>query len=471
MKEKEWSKHQLSIFDFIVNDTKNLIVIARAGSGKTTTLIEAIKRIPNKKAKVLAVAFNKKIAQELDEKIDKSYIDVFTLHSLGLSRIRRSFNVKIVPQKLRFLILAMFGGKISNADSFLLEKAVNLCKSSITDTPSKIDELMDNYDITPDELSRKDFISSVVKLLNQSKIQKDQVDFADMVYFNAIFNTNGPTYDYVIIDELQDLTKAQVHLALLSCKPGGRIIGWGDDLQCIYSWNGVDIAELFKLSRKINAKTLTLPISYRCSKKIIALAKEYAPDIEATDNAEDGNIFNISDDQLIDYAKPGDFVLSRTNAPLIKHCMSFLKRGIRSNVSGKDDVGAGLLFLLKRSKKKTLPAFVRWLEAWRSEEIKRLKEKNRSASGIIDKCECLLNICSNVSTLSEVESTLKVLFEDVDDTQKVVFSSTHAAKGLERNNVFLLKHTFKPNKNQEEKNIIYTAITRAKTNLYWVSKA
>jgi superfamily I DNA/RNA helicase len=468
---KEWSAHQLAIFNEVISGTGNLIVIARAGSGKTSTLVEAIKRIPNKQAKVLAVAFNKKIAKELDERIDKSYITISTLHSLGLSRIRSHFkNVKVVPDKLRYLILSLFEGKISAGDSFLLEKAVNLCKSSITDTPSKIDELMDAYDIDPIELSREEFIRSIIKLLRLSKDHKDQVDYADMIWFNVVFDIPGQLYDIIFIDEIQDLTRSQIHLALSTAKKGAKIVALGDNNQCIYSWNGVDIDVIDRLKEKIGAKTLGLPISYRCPKKVVDLAKEYAADIESAPFAKEGNIANISEDKLIDYVKPGDFVISRTNAPLIKHCMFFLKNGVKSNIAGKD-VGAGLLFLLRKSKKKTLPAFVRWLEAWQAGEIKRLKEKNRSSGAILDKCECLLTICDGASSINEVEDIIKNLFEDVDDKDKVVFSSTHGAKGLERDNVFLLKYTFKPGRNQEEKNIMYTAITRAKSNLYWVDKA
>lgn len=466
---KEWSAHQLAIFNEVVNGTDNLIVIARAGSGKTSVLVEVIKRLPNKKAKVLAVAFNKKIAKELDDRINKSYITISTLHSLGLSRIRAHFrNIKIVPDKLKYLILSLFEGKISAGDRFLLEKTVNLCKSSIVDTPSKIDELMDNYDIDPIELSREEFVNSVIKLLKLSK-NKEQVDYADMIWYNIVYNIPGQLYDIIFIDEIQDLTRSQIHLALSAAKKGAKIIAFGDNFQCIYSWNGVEIDVVDKLKEKISAKVLGLPISYRCPKKVIELAKEYAPDIESAFFAQEGTITNISEDKLIDYVKPGDFVISRTNAPLVKHCMHFLRNGVKSNIAGKD-VGSGLLFLLRKSKKKTLPAFVRWLEAWQAGEIKRLKEKNRSPGAILDKCECLLTICEDAKSISDVEETIKNLFEDVDDKDKVVFSSTHGAKGLERDNVFLLRYTFKPNKNQEEKNIMYTAITRTKSNLYWVDK-
>src|SRR5258708_37234549 len=134
---------------------------------------------------------------------------------------------------------------------------------------------MDEYDITPDDLSRDDFISAVIKLLNQSKNRKDQIDFSDMIYFNVIYDLPGPQYDYIFVDEFQDLTRAQIHLVLSVLKPTGRLMVLGDDLQAIYKWAGVDLDNLIRLRDKLNAKTLTLPISYRCPKVVIELAKEY----------------------------------------------------------------------------------------------------------------------------------------------------------------------------------------------------
>jgi superfamily II DNA or RNA helicase len=61
------SKYQKIIFDFITKGVGNAVINAKAGSGKTTTLVEAMKLIPQKE-KALFVAFNKAIEQEL--KID-----------------------------------------------------------------------------------------------------------------------------------------------------------------------------------------------------------------------------------------------------------------------------------------------------------------------------------------------------------------------------------------------------------------
>jgi DNA helicase-2/ATP-dependent DNA helicase PcrA len=62
------SKFQQKIYDFITDGKGNAVVSAVAGSGKTTTLLNALKLIPTNK-RVLFLAFNKSIAKELQERV------------------------------------------------------------------------------------------------------------------------------------------------------------------------------------------------------------------------------------------------------------------------------------------------------------------------------------------------------------------------------------------------------------------
>src|SRR3990172_8957636 len=93
-KEKSFlpSKYQQTIFDFIVTGTGHAVVEAVAGSGKTTTIVNALDLTP-KDARVGFVAFNKHIASELKKRAP-DHVHVSTLHSLGLS-ILRKLNDKI----------------------------------------------------------------------------------------------------------------------------------------------------------------------------------------------------------------------------------------------------------------------------------------------------------------------------------------------------------------------------------------
>src|SRR5271154_284523 len=87
--KRDWSVLQKNIFQDIAKGVGHTVVIARAGSGKTSTIVEGFKHIPRGK-KTLMVAFNKAIADELRQRAP-SYVDTMTLHSLGFRAIKQSF--------------------------------------------------------------------------------------------------------------------------------------------------------------------------------------------------------------------------------------------------------------------------------------------------------------------------------------------------------------------------------------------
>ena len=84
------SPYQEKIFDFIVHGNGNAVISAKAGSGKTSTCVTAIKLIKPKN-KVMFLAFNKSIAEELSQKLkDYPNVEVRTSHSLGFAIIRKN---------------------------------------------------------------------------------------------------------------------------------------------------------------------------------------------------------------------------------------------------------------------------------------------------------------------------------------------------------------------------------------------
>lgn len=78
-----WSKYQQAIFTAVRDTQESLLISAVAGSGKTTTIVEAIKHVPREQS-VLFCAFNKSIADTLKSRITSPNATCATLHSLGL---------------------------------------------------------------------------------------------------------------------------------------------------------------------------------------------------------------------------------------------------------------------------------------------------------------------------------------------------------------------------------------------------
>ena len=95
MSSFELSTYQKDILNFIENKTGNLLVDAKAGSGKTSTLVLLADKIIEQNKKCLFLAFNKSIIEELQSRIISDNCQIKTLHSLGLSFIRSLHKIKI----------------------------------------------------------------------------------------------------------------------------------------------------------------------------------------------------------------------------------------------------------------------------------------------------------------------------------------------------------------------------------------
>jgi len=468
--KRNWSKFQKDIFRDINGGTGHTVVIARAGSGKTSTIVEGFKYLPKGK-KTLMVAFNKSIADELKQRAP-SYVDVMTLHSLGFRAIKQSFGADVVLEndKAHMLISTLIGDDRDMWEvNQSIAKCVSLCKGFLVDTPTKVGDLIDKFGIEIFDYSREKFIELVLKTLALCKAKKNVVDFDDMIWFPFVYRLNVGKFDVVFVDEAQDLNQAQIAMVLSACKIDGRIIAVGDPAQSIYQFRGADSEAIPNFINKLQAKTLPLSVTYRCPTKVVDLAKEIVPDIEAAENAKEGVVEEVPAEQILKLVRPGDFVLSRTNAPLIKHCMALLRAGIPANIQGRD-VGSNLQYFIKKSKSKTIVQFTEYVNAWREQEVKRLLAEKKDPIATIDKAECLLNLCEGTLTIKDLKETIEKLFNDVDDSSKVIFSTTHKAKGLERDRVFVLTNTYRKGAGGEEDNLWYVAVTRSKNELYLVKK-
>lgn len=465
----KWSKYQIDIFKDVSNGSGNTAILAFAGSAKTTTIVESLKYVPRGK-KTLVVAFNKIIQEELQKKVP-SYVDCLTLHSLGYRALKLHFGNEIALDESK--VFKILKDILSSKEEFEyieeIIRAVSIAKATLSDTPKKIEDLIDSYSIETGCFTIDEFCKLIIKVLTKCKEMKHVIDFDDMIYFCVSFNINVGKWDYVFIDECQDLNYSQILLALSALKKDGRVFAIGDKMQAIYSFRAADYRVVESIIDKLNPKKLPLPICYRCPKKVVYLAQKYVPDIQCPDTSDDGYVEDISYSNIFTKAKPGDFILSRTNAPLTKCCLNFLKLGIPANIQGRD-IGISLLALVKKIKAKNISTFLTKLEKYEEEETKRLFDNKKDPSYLKDKIECIKSICDSVSTVDELINSIKNMFVEITDDNRIILSTVHKAKGRERDNVFVLKYTLKDGQNQEENNIAYVAYTRAKKNLYLVSK-
>lgn len=485
---RPWSAQQQDIFKwFSTPERKRAVVRARAGTGKTSTIIEGLSHAPEQK--MLLCAFNKRIADELQRKISTPRAEAKTLHGVGFAYIRRNWEtVRVDGGRGKRLAQEAAGGQAApEAMTGLVAKLAGLLKG-VAPYATKTEEAVDvayAYDCVPDEDWEDegwtvDRVAQCALSARELAAKKDgTVDFDDMLWLPLRHKWVRGKWDLVVVDECQDMNASQIELALRSVTASGRIIVVGDDRQAIYGFRGADSGSLDRLKKAMEAEELPLTTTYRCPQAVVAEAKRLVPDYVAAPTAPAGAVTTMPIAGLPAAVAAGDFVLSRKNAPLVRTCLSILRAGTRAKVEGRD-VGAGLVALVKKLKPKSLPHFIERLEAWEAKEAARAKKMKpviaeRKTAEIEDQAETLRVLSEGLSGVAELETRIGHLFADdaAGNASLVVCSSIHRSKGLEARRVFILKATLAAPKDGksvsgEEANVEYVGITRAQESLFWV---
>lgn len=488
---RTWSTQQEAVFEWFRNpERKRAVVRARAGTGKTTTIIEGLSHAPEKR--MLLCAFNKRIADELQAKIGTERAEAKTLHGVGFAYVRRNWeNARVDGSRGKHLALEACGGQAApDAMVALVARLSGLVKEMAPHaaTPDDVLDVAESMDCLPDEeweddgWTPKRVAKCALRAMDLAAKKDGTVDFSDMLWLPLRHGWARGNWDLVVVDECQDMNAAQIELALKSVTKGGRVIVVGDDRQAIYGFRGADSGSLDRLKEAMGAEELPLTTTYRCPKVVVAEAQRLVPDYTAAATAPEGKVESLPVAKLAESATPGDFVLSRKNAPLVRVCLSILRTGTRAKVEGWD-VGKGLVTLVRKLKPKSLPHFLEKLEAWEAKEKDRaakLKKERAEVkrAEVEDQAETLRVLADGLSGVVELEARIEHLFADdaAGNRSQVVCSSVHRSKGLEAPRVFVLRSTFvkkdkdgkaKP-QSPEEGNIEYVAITRAQECLTWV---
>ena len=496
------SKYQQAIYDYIENETGNLVVEAAAGAGKTTTLVNCLKRIPEG-MRVLMCAFNRDIVTELGKKT-KGFenVEVRTLHGLGLAMLKRNYpTINPVPNDFKYEshiknnireYTSLNLRRMSTKEYFRyvdnIKKYVDYGRYYLCKTEKDLDFIEDRYDIE----TIRDEKRIALEVMEWGKTEIEDIDYTDMVWFPHVLNLSpvGLLYDFIMVDECQDMNKAERGLVLMCRKPNTRLISVGDRNQMLYSFAGGDPDSFNALMSIPNTKCLPLSISYRCPRNVVDFAKQLVPTIEANEaNTIEGKVvYDVS----LDDAEDGDMILCRNNAPLVQVYNEFLKLGKKAYIRGKD-IGRNMKNIVKSTKQEKINAdcksdglFVRlyddlFVTRNKIMEKSAVDAKTAMKSPIIDAkldmIKALEVLSEGLDTTEELMAKIDEIFPKRDRKDGIALSTVHKAKGLEARNVYIVCRSLMPSKSakkdweiQQEHNLMYVAYTRAKEKLGFVDE-
>ena len=306
----------------VLSNSKNILVIAGAGSGKSMTIIGKIKYLINEqninKEEILCISFTNDSCESLKNNLLKNNIDieVLTFHKLGMKILKEnkqkvnitdidvlditieSFFNEEIYQNPKYIEYILKYKKIKYTKNNYLKKYQELKNTKeINKIKQTINKFIHLYKSNGyDYLYLKKIIKKynnifnkkytyiliiIVKILleYQNNLKEENIiDFDDIILLSTklVKNTNL-NYKYIIIDEFQDtsLTRYNLIKEILD-KTNANFLAVGDDYQSIYRFTGCDLYLFINFKKFFkDSKIYKIQTTYRNSQELISLAGDF----------------------------------------------------------------------------------------------------------------------------------------------------------------------------------------------------
>lgn len=456
------------------------IIEAVAGSGKTTTLVQALERV---KHSAIFLAFNKSIAEELKRRVPR-HVQARTFHSLCFRPVLEATGAKDVNTS-KLMQLSKFEMPMAEGSMYgaFARKLVGLARSDGLGCLKPASEeaflaLVEQHDLTleHEQATIEKGVKWAQKLLEASNESKE-IDFDDLLYFAVLKGIALPKFQWVFVDEAQDTNAIQRAILRKILAEGGRLVAVGDPAQAIYGFRGADSNALDLIGSEFSpCVRLPLSVTYRCPTKVVEMAKAYVPAIVAREGAPEGQVDNFDTKWKLTDLGSHDLVVCRYTKPLLDLGYRLMRAKIPLRIMGKD-IGESLISLIKKCDGGTgMEDFLGALERWETRESEKALAKGNEAKAeaIHDKAGALSMLATSLPeaerTTAALVGVIQLLF--TDQNSRICLATIHKAKGLESETVWWLnpsgcpsRWAKKPWQQQQERNLMYVAVTRAKQRL------
>jgi len=299
----------------VVHDKGSLLIVAGAGTGKTTVITQRtaylIEKGMAKPEEILAVTFTEKAAGEMEERVDKllpyGYVNlwVLTFHSF-CERVLRDHALDIgLPADFKILDPTSTWLLVrQNLDKFKLDYYKPL------GNPTKfIQALISHFSHCKDqEIYPEDYLEYAEKLKTRDDSPEDQeterikevadafwvyqklllensyLDFGDLINYclklfkkrPLILKEYREKFKYILVDEFQDTNWSQYELIKILAAPKNNLTVCADDDQAIYRWRGASFSNIIQFKKDFpKAKQISLVKNYRSVQDILDLAYKF----------------------------------------------------------------------------------------------------------------------------------------------------------------------------------------------------
>lgn len=268
-----------------------MLVLAGPGSGKTTVIVYRVKYLIEKQnvspEKILVVTYTKAAATEMKQRflqlnvIGGERVIFGTFHNIFFRILRKAYHYQLEQvlteeEKWNFFKKLIAESEIETNDQ------EELIRDLLTEMSLMKNELLPLREYQPVNFS-DEFFQFFARKYDRYKAVKNKIDFDDMLtqcYEYLTINEQGRKYwqncfEYILLDEYQDVNKAQNECIKLLAEPQNNIFAVGDDDQSIYCFRGARPDFLLQFPKYYkNSKKITLPVNYRSTERIIKFSEK-----------------------------------------------------------------------------------------------------------------------------------------------------------------------------------------------------
>jgi len=282
-----------------------LLIIAGAGTGKTTVITRRIAYLIEQKAcqpsEILALTFTEKAAAEMENRVDQlvpyGYTDMWisTFHAFGDRLLRdyslelglpANFKILTAPEQAIFMRENLFAfdldfyRPISDPTSHIqaLLSHFSRLKDELISPEQYIEFAQSHKDGDPEEAGKLLEISKAYARYQELMMQAGNLDFGDQIYLTyKLLKENKKVladcqkkFKYILVDEFQDTNYAQNEIVKLLALKDKNITVVGDDDQSIYKFRGASISNILQFKTSFpDAKEIVLTQNYRSTQEIL----------------------------------------------------------------------------------------------------------------------------------------------------------------------------------------------------------
>ena len=284
--EKIFNNLNSSQADAVKHIDGPVLILAGAGSGKTTTITSRLAYLLDEvgiaPSNTLTLTFTNKAAKEMRERAlamikPTSYPPLLcTFHKFGLLFLK--FNIHLLGRKNNFVV-------IDTDDKKRILKKINselplpLLASEISRYKNSLLTPQDAHDQA--ELKNYKLIAKIYEEYENYLVENNLVDFDDLLSLTYKLLDDNPElaqqtsekYQYIMIDEYQDTNELQFRLIKKLCSVHNNLCVVGDDDQSIYGWRGAHVRNILEFHEDFNdVNIVKLEHNYRSREPILKVA-------------------------------------------------------------------------------------------------------------------------------------------------------------------------------------------------------